>query len=357
MTGGRLVDRPRTVSLVSTDLPSSAVDDRYDRAVKLPAARIAVLVALGCGCGITVVGALDPLPVDGIDGGSEAGAALPEGGGLTDALADAGEEATTIDIAPLDASFDANPVNCAAACEGGICDGGWCTITCGPAQCQNAPVVCPPGVPCAVSCKANGSCNQGVDCTAATACDVRCTGDSTCVNGKVACTGAGCSVKCSGKGSCNNGVQCDAGACAIGCTGESTCENSTIDCHSDTCQVVCGDGTGKGKGSCNNGVRCISSQSCDITCQDQDTCENGRIVAVAGTTADIRCTGLNSCNNGVFTSAEDGGAFCKSATCGQGIFCDGGACNARCDGTNLGVCCKATACRQKTNNCSFTSCP
>jgi len=315
-------------------------------------------VALGCGCGITVVGVLEPnLDGGAVDGGSETGASLPEGG-MQDALVPHTGDDTTIDILTLDASVDANPVNCAAACDGGVCDGGWCTYSCGAGECQNAPVVCPPGVPCIVACMANGTCAKGVDCTAATACEVRCGGDGSCINDKVRCSGAACTVRCRGNNSCSQGVECDAGTCAIGCTGQGSCANSTIECHSDTCQVVCGDGTGTGTNACNKGVLCVASKACSIACQDQNTCQNEPITAVAGTRAEVRCTGSGSCNKGIVTSAPDSGAFCKNTACGPGISCDGGVCTAHCDGTTVGLCCKADTCNKQSNNCSLpNSCP
>jgi hypothetical protein len=324
--------------------------------VRLPGVRLAVFVALGCGCGITVVGVLDP-DRDGGTGGSEAGASLPDGGFVPDAPAtDSGD--TIIDIVPLDASFDVNPANCAAACDGGVCDGGWCTFTCGPAQCQNAPVVCPPGVPCAVACNANGSCSKGVNCGAATACDIKCKGDTSCINDKVTCTGVACTVKCSGNGSCNQGVECDAGLCAIGCTGGTSCINGAVQCRGDSCQVVCGDGVGKGKGSCNQGVSCIEAKSCDIACQDPDSCTNSRVTAVAGDRTNVRCTAAGACNSGIQTTSADDTAFCKDTACGQGIFCDGGACKARCANKNVGLCCKAGTCQVQSDKCTLMdTCP
>jgi hypothetical protein len=318
--------------------------------------RIAVLVALGCGCGITVAGSLLPDgPAGGTDGGAESGATLPEGGPDGTAVDDGG--GTAIDIAPLDASFDANPLNCETACVGGTCDGGWCT-PCAGAQCKNALVVCPPGVPCALTCNA-GECNAGVDCSGATACDVRCIGNGSCTNGPVTCSGAACTLKCSGQGSCNKVVACDAGSCAIGCTGQDSCKNSTVDCQAASCQVVCGSGSNNtGHGSCAQGVTCTSAGSCDITCQDQDTCENHRIEAVAGGAAVVRCTGASSCNKGIFVSAGTGDAICRNTSCGPGITCDGGACTGRCNGTDIGFCCKATSCSKSTSNCSLSNtCP
>lgn len=318
--------------------------------------RIAVLVALGCGCGITVVGALEP---DGgaADGGSEAGAQLPDGGSVPDAMeADSGD--TIIDIVPLDASFDVNPANCAAGCDGGVCDGGWCTFTCGASQCLNAPVVCPPGIPCAVACNAKGSCDKGVNCGAATACDVRCNGDTTCINDKVTCSGVACTITCSGNGSCTQGVECDAGLCAIGCTGTSSCVNSTVECRGETCQVVCGNGAGKGKGSCDQGVTCIEAQACDIACQDGNTCINSRITAIARNRATVRCTAPGSCTKGIQTTSADGTAVCRNTMCGPGISCDGGSCSARCVNKDVGLCCKAANCQVQNTSCTLSdTCP
>src|SRR6185295_19240747 len=103
--------------------------------------RLVVPAVLGMclvACGLSVVGkAIEPTP----DGGGP-DANLPES--LAPPSDDSGVDAGPLD----DAGLDVNPANCAAGCDGGVCDGGWCVFPCYDAgACTGSTVVCPPNIP------------------------------------------------------------------------------------------------------------------------------------------------------------------------------------------------------------------
>ena len=146
---------------------------------------IVAALAAAAACGLDVVGSKSSDDGD-VDGGDSATARLDgrPGDATSDILA------TDATDAELDAGLDVNPANCAARCDGGKCDGGWCVLDCPTSgSCQGSPVVCPTGIPCDVHCRGDNSCNRGVDCTRASACAINCTGTPSCQGGPVACSG------------------------------------------------------------------------------------------------------------------------------------------------------------------------
>lgn len=302
---------------------------------------VGTLGACAVACGLGTVGSLSstgPL----VDAAVETEAALPDG------------------PVPGDGGLDVNPANCAAACDGGRCESGFCVFDCATDKSCAAPVKCPPGVPCKVNCSGSNSCRGGVDCASASACNVICSGNDACTTNPVACSGMFCDLACTGNGACA-GLSCDAGTCNVDCHGPNTCQGP-VQCSGRSCSVACGASAGVGNGACNAGVTCTASKDCRVDCLADNACA-GAIAVTAAETAEVHCDRPGTCSNGVFEQSADGGITCGAVnTCQNGIACSGARCTTRCtDGPQIiRRCCNATACPETTTNgCFFTSvnCP
>ena len=311
------------------------------------ASRVALVVtvlAAVVACGIDVLASGDG--AGGIDGDGGANEASLLDGALRDGQEPGDGSQVVLPPVPdpfLDAGLDVNPVNCAAGCDGGTCDGGWCVIDCTALGSCGANVVCPPGIPCDVQCRGQGACTQGVACTEASACRVDCSGQGACTNQPVACSGLGCKIECSGLGSCSKGVACDAGNCSIACTGDNSCRNDPVSCNADVCRIRCGIAGAMGKDSCNDGVACDAKQLCDIGCVADSVCRNKPLSARSDGTTIVQCTGDQTCTQGSSLSgAGEAGVVCTGGmgACGQKTTCDAGSCYATCGKDDMTFCCK-----------------
>ena len=327
----------------------------------------AVAAALGGACGLGILGVAP-------DGDASEGGLL-EGGALDGAQDGAQDDGSSVPLddgaVPIfDAALDVNPLNCLLGCEGGTagtmgCDAGTCVIRCDNNECQNEPVVCPPGIPCAIDCAGQNSCKGGLDCTQASRCAVGCTGQGSCQNNPIDCTGDSCSITCTGQANaCNVPIRCDAGDCLIRCLENDTCQNNPIGCTSDSCRILCGSSKNKGTRACGGPINCAATTSCDIQCRANDSCQNGAITAIAGKRADVACLEDRSCNGGILIEAADAGVVCHGPDACQGrTTCDGGKCAAECFKTNnqnQQFCCYAATCvATNTMMCTFTDggCP
>ncbi|MBX3263078.1 MAG: hypothetical protein KF782_25610 [Labilithrix sp.] len=316
-----------------------------------------MLAASAIACGLSVIGAEPDAVDEARDAEPERGVDRPDADPLDP---DAPPPPPPPVLDPFDGGVDASPENCAIACaDAGTCVAGWCVITCnGGAECRNGAVTCPPGVPCDVRCNGADACKDGVDCADATACSVLCDGRTSCTNDKVRCKGAACRVTCSQKDACLQGVACDAGVCAIRCLGNDACKNERVVCNADRCSVECGASPKEGNNACQAGVDCQAATSCDVRCLSDNSCKNAAVVAVASDTVAVTCSGMNSCE-GVVASAGDSGVQCLGQNaCKNGVSCDGGRCAARCEKSDIELCCEAGVCATTTGACQIEpSCP
>lgn len=146
---------------------------------------------------------------------------------------------------------------------GGTCDGDVCVIeTSGQGR-----VTCPAGMPCRVECSGRDACRNGVDCDGATTCDVRCIGENACRDMGVDCgTVDICLVHCEGKKACEHGgggpqadsVECNQSTCEVTCDGEDTCNEGVDVGPGGICTAHCCDG--------------CPVQNIDLACDTDDTC-------------------------------------------------------------------------------------
>ena len=185
---------------------------------------------------------------------------------------------------------------------GSICTEAGCTVVC------SDDVPCPKGEVCK-----SGLCTPPAaeppgkkECTT----KADCTDGKTCVGGACeACGGTAGPCPCTGPADCTDGMACIGGACTAP---QNTCKFSS-ECGDPT--KVCADG------------QCLTS--CEATpCADGFTCDKG--------VCKPSPTGGTTCQNGQQCSGETprcvGGSCVKACTgaapdeCGEGKFCDQGAC-------------------------------
>jgi hypothetical protein len=153
------------------------------------------------------------------------------------------DDAAIADASPLDAPFDASPIDgrlpdasvdagaCPARCTS--CMNGACVIECENGACDGR-VVCPPGMPCLVICRGN-SCTGDIDCRAGSRCIVRCQGNNSC-RGLISCGAGECDVTCGGTNSCTALIDCsNSCSCDVECTGNNACGAGSSCPRSDTC--------------------------------------------------------------------------------------------------------------------------
>ncbi len=194
------------------------------------------------------------------------------------------------------------------------------------------------------TCTGNTSCKPGEVCTA-TGCTISCQEDANCPKGETCqknlCsppgTDPGTAQECTTKADCGHGKTCSAGKCeACGgnagpcpCTTNADCSGG-LTCVAGACtapQNAC-----KYSSECGDGKVCAEGQclaSCEAApCSDGFTCEKG-VCKPPVTGGPTGCSGDAQCTDPAAPKCVSG-ACVKScggdAECGQGKYCNQGAC-------------------------------
>ena len=139
-------------------------------------------------------------------------------------------------VPPADADCSADRVPpggaCPAECTGGCADG-VCTITCGPAGCNDGTITCPADFACNIVCTGVDACDTTtIHCPAQYACTVACDQYDACGDVMLVCGAGACAMSCLGDGgeACGGSmIQCGTGSCAATCAGS---DLPAVDCAS-----------------------------------------------------------------------------------------------------------------------------
>jgi hypothetical protein len=138
--------------------------------------------------------------------------------------------------------------------------------------------------------------------------------------------------------------------CSITCNGSNlACQNSVFCQTNGDCKLVCGQNNNGN--DCRDGAHCYAGTTCDVECNGNGTCLNGRVIAKAGTTATVNCADGQNCINGVAVSGAVANVTCGTGnSCQQDTYCDAGSCSDHCSNSGTRLCCTTGS------SCSITNC-